>query len=54
MERRAGRSRAQLLLQAHRRAPLQQLLAQTVPTLGELPSARNVRWSVDVDPADLF
>ena len=54
MERRAGYSRAQLLLQAKSRAALQQALAATVPRLGELPEARGLRWSMDVDPADLF
>ncbi|WP_028007278.1 primosomal protein N' [Solimonas flava] len=54
MERRAGYTRAQLLLQSDSRAALQRALAATVPRLGELPDARRVRWSVDVDPADLF
>ncbi|HEX7047448.1 MAG TPA: primosomal protein N' [Gammaproteobacteria bacterium] len=54
MERRAGRYRAQLLLKAGERAELQRLLADWVPQLESLPEARKVRWSVDVDPADLF
>ncbi len=54
MARRAGRHRAQLLLQSSSRSALQKLLADVVPTLDQLPSARKVRWSVDVDPADLF
>ena len=54
MERLAGRWRAQLLLQSPSRAALQQRLAAVVPALGALPSARKVRWSVDVDPVDLF
>ncbi|HEX6929980.1 MAG TPA: primosomal protein N' [Gammaproteobacteria bacterium] len=54
MERRAGRYRAQLLLRAAGRAQLQGLLADWVPQLEHLPEARKVRWSVDVDPADLF
>ncbi|MND01198.1 Primosomal protein N' [compost metagenome] len=54
MERLAGRFRAQLLLQASSRAALQQVLAAAVPGLDRLPEARKVRWSVDVDPADLF
>lgn len=54
MERRAGRYRAQLLLKANERADLQRLLADWVPQLENLPEARKVRWSVDVDPADLF
>jgi primosomal protein N' (replication factor Y) len=54
MERRAGRHRAQLLLQSTTRPALQSLLAQAVPRFEELPSVRRARWSVDVDPADLF
>jgi primosomal protein N' (replication factor Y) len=54
MERRAGRFRAQLLLQAVRRAELQQLLSGLVRQLEQLKTARQVRWSVDVDPADMF
>jgi primosomal protein N' (replication factor Y) len=54
MERRAGNTRAQLLLQCASRAALQKKLAMWVPQLDGLPSARQTRWSVDVDPADLF
>ncbi|HEY1772059.1 MAG TPA: primosomal protein N' [Gammaproteobacteria bacterium] len=53
MERRAGRYRANLLLQASQRAPLQKLLAATLPELSELKQARKVRWSIDVDPVSL-
>ena len=53
MERRAGRYRAHLLLQADQRAPLQKLLAATLPELDELKTARKVRWSIDVDPVSL-
>ncbi|HEX2669017.1 MAG TPA: primosomal protein N' [Gammaproteobacteria bacterium] len=53
MERRAGRYRAHLLLQASQRAPLQKLLAAALPELDQLKSARRVRWSVDVDPISL-
>ncbi|MFN2338119.1 MAG: primosomal protein N', partial [Gammaproteobacteria bacterium] len=52
MERRAGRYRAQLLLQAPERGALQQLLDPWVLQLGQLKSARKVRWSLDVDPVD--
>jgi len=54
MERLAGRWRAQLLLQSASRAVLQKALTRWVPTLDRLPAARKVRWSVDVDPVDLF
>ncbi|TDU28086.1 replication restart DNA helicase PriA [Panacagrimonas perspica] len=54
MERRANRVRAQLLLRSQNRMGLQRLLAELVPQLGSLPGARRVRWSVDVDPIDLY
>ena len=54
MERRAGRYRAQLLIQANSRAPLHRLLTPLCNNLESLPSARQSRWSMDVDPIDLF
>jgi len=54
MERRAGRYRAQLLLQTSNRSELQQLLKHWVPQLETLKQARRVRWSIDVDPVDMF
>ena len=54
MERRAGRYRAQLMVQAGKRADLQQLLAQWIPLLEKEKSARKVRWSIDVDPVDTY
>lgn len=54
MERRAGRHRAQLLVQAANRSGLHALLAAWVPRLDTLEQARRVRWSLDVDPADLY
>lgn len=54
MERRAGRFRAQLLLQASNRAALHKLLSQWLMVLEAMPSGRAVRWSLDVDPIDLF
>jgi primosomal protein N' (replication factor Y) len=54
MERRAGRFRAQLLLQAARRGELQQLLETLVRELEQQPGTRRVRWSIDVDPADTY
>ena len=54
MERRAGLYRAQLLLHAPAHAPLQRLLARWLPAVEELPEARRVRWSLDVDPIELF
>jgi primosomal protein N' (replication factor Y) len=54
MERRAGRYRAQLLLQAEQRAPLHQLLQQLMAQLETLKSGRKTRWSLDVDPVELY
>jgi len=54
MEKRAGRFRAQLLLKARERAPLQRLLAWTCQQLEAESESRRVRWSVDVDPLDML
>lgn len=54
MERREGRYRAQLLLRADRRPPLHALLRAWLPVVEALPEARRLRWSLDVDPADLY
>lgn len=52
--RRAGYYRCQLLLQAKRRNDLQYLLEQIIKPISVLPSSRRVRWSLDVDPIELF
>ncbi|QEY59753.1 primosomal protein N' [Pseudomonas sp. C27(2019)] len=54
MERRAGRYRAQLLVQANSRAQLHRLLTPLSSNLENLTSAWQSRWSLDVDPNDLF
>ncbi len=54
MERRAGRYRAQLLVQAGHRNELQQLLRQWIPRFEAIRDSRRVRWSIDVDPVDMF
>jgi len=54
MERRAGRFRAQLLVQASARAGLHRLLNQWMLQLEQMPSGRQVRWALDVDPVDLY
>ena len=53
MERRQGRFREQLLLQASERSYLHQLLDQLAPELETMREARRARWSLDVDPQDL-
>lgn len=54
MERRAGRYRAQLLVQATQRSTLHKLLHLWLPIIEQHPLARRVRWSIDVDPLDMF
>jgi primosomal protein N' (replication factor Y) len=54
MERRSGRYRGQLLLQADARRVLQRFLPDFRAALSALPTQRRVRWSVDVDPSELF
>lgn len=54
MERRAGRYRAQLLLQAAQRTDLQHLLKHWLPALEQDKTGRKVRWSIDVDPLDML
>ncbi len=53
MARRAGRHRAQLLLQAGDRRSLHALLHQWIRQLSNIKLARKVRWSIDVDPMDM-
>lgn len=53
MERKAGRYRAQLLLQSDSRKPLKQVLKQLQDRLVKLKSMRTIRWSLDVDPQEM-
>ena len=54
MARRAGRYRFQLLFQTPNRGQLHSLLDSLLPEVPNIPEARRVKWSIDVDPADLF
>jgi primosomal protein N' (replication factor Y) len=54
MAKRAGRYHAQLLVESPERARLHEFLAAWLPRVEELKSARAVRWSLDVDPMELF
>ena len=54
MERRAGRVRAQLLLQSSSRAELHNLLTPWLQQLESSKLGRKVRWSIDVDPQEMF
>jgi primosomal protein N' (replication factor Y) len=54
LERLAGRYRAQLLIQSRDRAPLQAFLRRWVVQLAEAKFSSKARWSLDVDPVDLY
>ena len=54
MERKAGRYRAQLLLQSMERKNLHELLHNLRAALEADSASRRVRWSIDVDPIELF
>ncbi len=54
MARRAGRCRAQLLLQSTDRRALHEVLSDLRLMLESDPAGRKARWSIDVDPVELF
>ena len=54
MARRAGQYRYQVLFQNTRRQELHVLLDVLIPEIGKLKQAKKVRWSLDVDPVDLY
>lgn len=54
MEKRAGKFRAQLLLQTLQRSALHHLLKLTLPTIEQIKVTRGVRWSLDVDPLEMY
>ena len=54
MARRAGQFRFQLLLQAPHRRELHHLLDAVLPAIARLKESKTVRWSLDVDPVDLY
>jgi primosomal protein N' (replication factor Y) len=54
MEKRAGRYRGQLLIQSSSRNRLRQFLPGWRAAIAALPEARKIRWSLDVDPIELF
>ncbi|OEE77685.1 primosomal protein N' [Vibrio genomosp. F6] len=53
LAKRAGKSRWQLLLQTQSRPLMQKLLYSAKPAINLLPSAKKVRWSLDIEPQDL-
>ena len=54
MIKRAGKMRAQLLCQSAQRGLIQRSLKPVLSAIEQLPSARKVRWSIDIDPQDPF
>lgn len=54
MQKRAGRFRAQLVLCSARRAALQEVLPKVGSLMEQSKLGRKLRWSMDVDPVDLF
>ena len=54
MSKRAGQFRYQLLLQHTQRKQLHLLLNWLMPEIEKLKQARKIRWSLDVDPIDLY
>ncbi|NOR70941.1 MAG: primosomal protein N' [Methylomarinum sp.] len=54
MAKRAANYHFQLLLQNSQRKNLQTLLVQLIPKLYTLKESKKVRWSLDVDPIDLY
>jgi len=53
MERRAGRYRAQLLLESASRTALKRFLDAWLPRVEALKPPRRIRWSMDVDPIEV-
>lgn len=54
LQKKAGKFRAQLLLQAISRKTLQTALTELMQELTGQRSDKKVKWSLDVDPVDLF
>ncbi len=54
MAKKAGQYRYQLLLQHTQRKQLHQLLNWLMPEIEKRIQARKIRWSLDVDPIDLY
>lgn len=54
LQRKAGYYRCQLLLRAPSRPHLQNLLQASIAAIRQLPLAKKVRWSLDVDPMEVL
>jgi primosomal protein N' (replication factor Y) (superfamily II helicase) len=54
MPRRAGVLRGQILIESAERAVLQEFLPAWLDAVRALPEGKALRWSIDVDPVDLY
>ncbi len=54
MPKRDGKHRVQLLIQTRQRPLLQNLLKKLIPEIEKIPGKQRVRWSLDVDPLEMF
>ena len=54
MARRAARYHAQVLIEARERVPLHRLLGEWLPKVEQIKTPRDLRWSLDIDPLELF
>lgn len=54
MARRAGHHRAQLLIRAQKRQILQEFLPILIQQIQENKLSKKIRWSLDVDPLEMF
>jgi primosomal protein N' (replication factor Y) len=43
-----------LLLQADQRSRLHHLIRALTPVIASWPETRSLRWSLDIDPVDLY
>jgi len=51
---RAGYFRSQLLFRAKQRASLHQIIYHALELIKTMPNANKVRWSLDIDPSELY
>ena len=54
MEKKAGKTRMQLLLTSNARSTLNRVLKKNITLIDNLPLSRKVRWSIDVDPQEMM
>jgi primosomal protein N' (replication factor Y) len=54
MSKKAGKLQFQLLLSSANRPQLQQFLHRWLAEIEQLPSAKRIQWSLDVDPTEMY